>query len=163
MKETLKKRFQKWWNSDYEVLEAPDGYSCTSWIIVKTIAITALLVWLFAFVKDYNIVFDRTDLIVFIFTIPCVAAYVYVYVQINKSIAERKVFTYRNARLFIRLSFFIGIGGGAILIVPLATISDHLWVVLLLLFNSLGSMALNLAGWMIHKGIKMQEEQDLTI
>ena len=51
MKETLKKRFQKWWNSDYEVLEAPDGYSCTSWIIVKTIAITALLVWLFAFVK----------------------------------------------------------------------------------------------------------------
>ncbi len=161
MKETLKKRFQKWWNSDYELLEDPDGYSCTSWIIVKTIAITALLVWLFAFVKDYNIVFDRIDLIVCIFTIPCVAAYIYVYVQINKSIAERKVFTYRNARLFIRLSYIIG--GGCMMIVPLATISDHLWVVLLLLFNSLGSMALNLAGWMIHKGIKMQEEQDLTI
>ena len=140
MKETLKKWYQKLWKSDYELLEDPDGYSCTSWIIVKTIAT-----------------------IVCIFVIPCVAAYVYVYVQINKSIAERKVFTYRNARLFIRLSFFIGIGGGAILIVPLATISDHLWVILLLLFNSLGSMALNLAGWMIHKGIKMQEEQDLTI
>ena len=136
MKETLKKWYQKLWKSDYELLEDPDGYSCTSWIIVKTIATTSLLIWLFAFVKDYNIVFGRTDLIVCIFVIPCVAAYVYVYVQINKSIAERKVFTYRNA---------------------------HLWVILLLLFNSLGSMALNLAGWMIHKGIKMQEEQDLTI
>jgi len=161
MKETLKKWFQKWWNSDYEVLEEPDGYSCTSWIIVKTIAITALLIWLFAFIKDYNIVFDRKDLIVCIFAIPCVAAFVYVYVQINKSIAERKVFTYRNARLLIRLSQIIG--GGSVMIVPLAVISDHLWVVLLLLFNSMGAMALNSAGWMIHKGIKMQEEQDLTI
>lgn len=161
MKKILKKWFQKWWNIDCEVLEDPNGYSCTSWIIVKIIAITALLVWLFAFIKDYNIVFDRKDLIVSIFAIPCVAAFVYVYVQINKSIAERKVFTYRNARLLIRLSQIIG--GGSVMIVPLAVISDHLWVVFLLLFNSMGAMALNSAGWMIHKGIKMQEEQDLTI
>lgn len=161
MKETLKKWFQKWWNCDYEVLEDPDGYSCTSWIIVKTIAITALLILMFAFLKDFNIVFDCKDLIVCIFAIPYVAAYVYVYVQINKSIAERKVFTYRNARLLIHLSYIIG--GCNIMIVPLAVISDHLWIILLLLFNSLASMALNLAGWMIHKGIKMQEEQDLTI
>ena len=48
MKETLKKWYQKLWKSDYELLEDPDGYSCTSWIIVKTIATTALLIWLFA-------------------------------------------------------------------------------------------------------------------
>jgi uncharacterized membrane protein YdbT with pleckstrin-like domain len=91
-----------------------------------------------------------------------IAVFVYVFVQINKSIAQRKVFTKRNARLFIRLSNVLSV----ISILSVSIFSRYfngIWVVLLMLLSFLASMALQTAGWMINKGIQMQEEQELTI
>lgn len=162
MKEKLKSWFRKWWEIDYQVLDEPDGYSCASWIVFQTLLMAAVFLGIYAWNKDFQIEFNHIDLLACAFVLVFIAAFVYVFIQINKSIAERKVFTKRNARLFIRLSNVLSV----ISILSVSIFSRYfngIWVVLLMLLSILASMALQTAGWMINKGIQMQEEQELTI
>lgn len=162
MKEKLKSWFRKWWEIDYQVLDEPDGYSCASWIVFQTLLMAAVFLGIYVWNKDFQIEFNRIDLLACAFVLVFIAAFVYVFIQIYKSIAERKVFTKRNARLFIRLSNVLSV----ISILSVSIFSRYfngIWVVLLMLLSFLASMALQTAGWMINKGIQMQEEQELTI
>ena len=162
MKEKLKSWFRQWWEIDYQVLDEPDGYSCASWIVFQTLLMAAVFLGIYVWNKDFQIEFNRVDLLACAFVLVFIAAFVYVFIQINKSIAERKVFTKRNARLFIRLSNVLSV----ISILSVSIFSRYfngIWVVLLMLLSFLASMALQTAGWMINKGIQMQEEQELTI
>lgn len=162
MKEKLKSWFRKWWEIDYQVLDEPDGYSCASWIVLQTMLSAVVFLGIYAWNKDFQIEFNRIDLLACSFVLVFIAVFVYVFVQINKSIAQRKVFTKRNARLFIRLSNVLSV----ISILSVSIFSRYfngIWVVLMMLLSFIASMALQTAGWMINKGIQMQEEQELTI
>ena len=162
MKEKLKSWFRKWWEIDYQVLDEPDCYSCASWIVLQTMLSAVVFLGIYAWNKDFQIEFNHIDLLACAFVLVFIAVFVYVFVQINKSIAQRKVFTKRNARLFIRLSNVLSV----ISILSVSIFSRYfngIWVVLLMLLSFLASMALQTAGWMINKGIQMQEEQELTI
>lgn len=162
MKEKLKSWFRKWWEIDYQVLDEPDGYSCTSFIVFQVIVSAVIFLGIYAWNKDFHVEFKRVDLLACAFVAVFIAAFVYVFIQINKSIAQRKVFTKHNAHLFIRLSNVLGII--SILSVSIfSRYSEGIWVVLMMLLSFIASMALQTAGWMINKGIQMQEEQELTI
>ena len=163
MKEKLKSWFRKWWEIDYQVLDEPDGYSCASWIVFQTLLMAAVFLGIYVWNKDFQIEFNHVDLLACAFVLVFIAAFVYVFIQINKSIAERKVFTKRNARLFIRLSNVLSLSVVAILSVSISSRYFGMCVVLMMSLSFIASMALQTAGWMINKGIQMQEEQELTI
>ena len=163
MKKKLKCWLKKWWEIDYVGLDAPDSYRCASWIVFQIIVSAIIFIGIYAWHKGFQVEFNRIDILACAFVSAYIVVFAYVYIQINRSIARRQVFTKRNARMFIRLSNILSV----ISILSVSIFSrysnDGLWVVLLILLSFLASMALQTAGWMINKGIQMQEEQELTI
>lgn len=88
------------------------------------------------------------------------AACIYVCVQLSKSLNLGKVFSIRNGNLISCLGYLFYYTS----IVLVTILRDHLVLgIIMALFTTLAGWVLWMAGYMIRCGVRMQEEQELTV
>lgn len=157
----MKNWFKKWWNLDCAELDVATAYSNPWGIVFGAVLQLALYFWFFLCTKDETPSFDAKDLKVCALLVAFILCLVYLCVQISRSIKDGKVFSRRNARLIVRMGGLVELFSFVLLVVVGGT--PHYWAVFMAAFSMLVGTALQMLGWMINRGVTMQEEQELTI